>query len=141
MLYLLNNLLGGGMSSRLFQTVREESALAYAIYSELSPFRDVGALSIYAGTSIEKTKEMLRLILQELRLLKEQPVSEDELKRARDQSKGNIILGLESSSSRMSNLRGSRCITAVSPPRRRSPPPSSGYAGRHSTRGPGTLSP
>lgn len=103
-LYLLNNILGGGMSSRLFQTVREDAGLAYSIYSELSPFRDTGALSIYAGTSIEKTREMVRLILQELRLLKDEPVSAEELTRAKDQSKGNIILGLESSSSRMSNL-------------------------------------
>ncbi|GAA3763535.1 M16 family metallopeptidase [Terriglobus aquaticus] len=103
-LYLLNNILGGGMSSRLFQTVREEAGLAYSIYSELSPFRDTGALNIYAGTSIEKTPEMIELILKELRLLKDEPVSDEELTRAKDQSKGNIILGLESSASRMSNL-------------------------------------
>lgn len=103
-LFLLNSILGGGMSSRLFQTVREEAGLAYSIYSEVSPFRDAGSLSIYAGTSIEKTQEMVRLILQELKLMKDQPVSEDELERARSQSKGNIVLGLESSSARMSNL-------------------------------------
>ncbi len=103
-LYLLNTILGGGMSSRLFQTVREEAGLAYSIYSELSPFRDAGSLTVYAGTSIEKTPEMLRLILQELALMKTQPVSDDELERAKDQSRGNIILGLESSSARMSNL-------------------------------------
>jgi len=103
-LYLLNTILGGGMSSRLFQAVREEAGLAYSIYSELSPFRDTGALSVYAGTSIEKTREMLRLILQELRLIKDTPVTDDELKRAKDQSKGNIVLGLESSAARMSNL-------------------------------------
>ena len=103
-LYLLSSILGGGMSSRLFQSVREEAGLAYSIYSELSPFRDAGALSIYAGTSIEKTPEMLRLILEELRRIKAEPVTEDELERAKNQSKGNIVLGLESSSSRMSNL-------------------------------------
>lgn len=103
-LYLLSSILGGGMSSRLFQSVREEAGLAYSIYSELSPFRDTGALSIYAGTSIEKTQEMLRLILEEFRRIKAEPVSEDELERAKNQSKGNIVLGLESSSSRMSNL-------------------------------------
>ena len=78
-LYLLNTILGGGMSSRLFQTVREEAGLAYSIYSELSPFRDAGSLTVYAGTSIEKTPEMLRLILQELKLLKDEPVAADEL--------------------------------------------------------------
>lgn len=103
-LYLLNTILGGGMSSRLFQTVREEAGLAYSIYSELSPYRDAGSLTVYAGTSIEKTPEMLRLILQELKLLKDEPVAEDELNRAKDQSRGNIVLGLESSSARMSNL-------------------------------------
>ncbi len=103
-LYLLNTVLGGGMSSRLFQTVREEAGLAYSIYSELSPYRDTGALSVYAGTSVEKTPEMIRLVMQELRRLKTEPVPAEELNRVKDQSKGNIILGLESSASRMSNL-------------------------------------
>ena len=103
-LYLLNSILGGGMSSRLFQSVREDAGLAYSIYSELSPYRDTGALSVYAGTSIEKTREMIRLIVEEFRRLKDTPVSDDELERAKNQSKGNIVLGLESSSARMSNL-------------------------------------
>lgn len=103
-LYLLNTILGGGMSSRLFQSVREEAGLAYSIYSELSPFRDTGALSVYAGTSAEKTSETIRLIVQEFRRLKAELVSDEELNRARNQSKGNIVLGLESSSARMSNL-------------------------------------
>ena len=102
--YLLNTMLGGGMSSRLFQTIREERGLAYSINSETSPFRDTGALSIYAGTSAEKTPEVLRLTIEELRRLKEDTVPEAELKRAKDQLKSNIVLGLESSSSRMSNL-------------------------------------
>jgi predicted Zn-dependent peptidase len=102
--YLLNSVLGGGMSSRLFQTIREDRGLAYSIYSETSPFRDTGALSIYAGTSAEKTPEVIRLTIEELRRLKEDPVPEAELRRAKDQLKSNIVLGLESSSSRMSNL-------------------------------------
>jgi len=102
--YLLNTMLGGGMSSRLFQTIREDRGLAYSIYSETSPFRDTGALSIYAGTSAEKTPEVLRLTIEELRRLKEVTVPEAELKRAKDQLKSNIVLGLESSSSRMANL-------------------------------------
>jgi predicted Zn-dependent peptidase len=102
--YLLNAMLGGGMSSRLFQAIREDKGLAYSIYSETSPFRDTGALSIYAGTSVDKTAEVLRLTIAELRRLKEEPVPEVELKRAKDQLKSNIVLGLESSSSRMSNL-------------------------------------
>ena len=102
--YLLNSILGGGMSSRLFQTIREDRGLAYSIYSETSPFRDTGALSIYAGTSAEKTPEVIRLTIEELRRLKEDPVPEAELRRAKDQLKSNLVLGLESSSSRMSNL-------------------------------------
>ena len=102
--YLLNSILGGGMSSRLFQTIREDRGLAYSIYSETSPFRDTGALSIYAGTSAEKTPEVIRLTIEELRRLKEDTVPETELRRAKDQLKSNIVLGLESSSSRMSNL-------------------------------------
>ncbi len=103
-LYLLNSILGGGMSSRLFQSVREDAGLAYSIYSELSPYRDTGALSVYAGTSVEKTREMIRLIMDEFRQLKSEPVGGEELERAKNQSKGNIVLGLESSSARMSNL-------------------------------------
>jgi predicted Zn-dependent peptidase len=103
-IYLLNSMLGGGMSSRLFQTIREDRGLAYSIYAETSPFRDTGALSIYAGTSAAKIAEVLRLTLAELRRLKEDTVPEAELKRAKDQLKSNIVLGLESSSSRMSNL-------------------------------------
>jgi predicted Zn-dependent peptidase len=102
--YLLNTMLGGGMSSRLFQTIREDRGLAYSIYSETNPFRDTGCLAIYAGTSTEKTPEVLRLTIAELRRLKEERVPEAELKRAKDQLKSNIVLGLESSSSRMSNL-------------------------------------
>jgi predicted Zn-dependent peptidase len=102
--YLLNTMLGGGMSSRLFQTVREDRGLAYSIYSESNPFRDTGCLAIYAGTSAEKTPEVLRLTIEELRRLKEDTVPEAELKRAKDQLKSNIVLGLESSSSRMANL-------------------------------------
>jgi predicted Zn-dependent peptidase len=103
-IYLLNTMLGGGMSSRLFQTIREDQGLAYSIYSEMNPFRDTGSLCVYAGTSIDKTERLLRLTLDELSRLKEETVSEGELKRAKDQLKSNIVLGLESSSSRMANL-------------------------------------
>jgi predicted Zn-dependent peptidase len=103
-IYLLNTMLGGGMSSRLFQTIREEQGLAYSIYSEMNPFRDTGSLCVYAGTSIDKTERVLRLTLDELTRLKDDTVSEAELKRAKDQLKSNIVLGLESSGSRMANL-------------------------------------
>jgi predicted Zn-dependent peptidase len=103
-IYMLNTMLGGGMSSRLFQTIREDRGLAYSIYSEMSPFRDTGLLCVYAGTAVDKTQEVLELTLLELRRLKEETVNVAELKRAKDQLKSNIVIGLESSSSRMANL-------------------------------------
>jgi predicted Zn-dependent peptidase len=102
--FLLNSILGGGMSSRLFQAIREERGLAYSIYSELNPFRDTGSLAVYAGCSIAATREVLALTLAEFSALKDEPVTPEELDRARNQTKGNMVLGLESSSSRMSSL-------------------------------------
>src|ERR1700723_42874 len=102
--YLLNTMLGGGMSSRLFQTIREDQGLAYSIYSEMNPFRDTGSLCVYAGTSVANTQKVLQLTLNELRRLKEETVSDVELKRAKDQLKSNMVIGLESSGSRMANL-------------------------------------
>jgi predicted Zn-dependent peptidase len=101
---ILNTVLGGGMSSRLFQTIREERGMVYSIYSDLNPYRDTGTLCIYAGTSVGKALEVVDLILLELRKLKEALLSEEELTRAKDQVKGNILMGLESSNSRMANL-------------------------------------
>jgi predicted Zn-dependent peptidase len=101
---VLNTVLGGGMSSRLFQTIREERGMVYSIYSDLSPYRDTGTLCVYAGTSANKTLEVVNLVLAEFRNLKETRLPEEELKRAKDQLKGNILLGLESSNSRMANL-------------------------------------
>src|SRR3984885_11153485 len=101
---ILNTVLGGGMSSRLFQTIREERGMVYSIYSDLNPYRDTGTLCIYAGTSAGKALEVVDLILVELRKLKESPLSDEELTRAKDQVKGNILMGLESSNSRMANL-------------------------------------
>ena len=102
--YLLNSILGGGMSSRLFQAVREERGLAYSIYSELNPFRDTGSLAVYAGCALANLREVLALTLAEFTRLKAEPVTAEELDRARNQTKGNMVLGLESSSSRMSSL-------------------------------------
>jgi predicted Zn-dependent peptidase len=101
---ILNTVLGGGMSSRLFQTIREERGMAYSIYSDLSPYRDTGALCVFAGTSVGKGLEAVELILEEFRKMKRDLLSEEELTRAKDQVKGNILLGLESSNSRMANL-------------------------------------
>ena len=101
---ILNTVLGGGMSSRLFQNIREERGLAYSVYSDMSPYRDTGNFCVYAGTSAGKALEVVDLILAEFRKLKESPVSEEELTRAKDQMKGNILLSLESSNARMANL-------------------------------------
>jgi predicted Zn-dependent peptidase len=101
---ILNTVLGGGMSSRLFQTIREDRGMAYSIYSDLSPLTDTGSLCVYAGTSADKALEMIDLVMAEFTALKEHPLSPEELTRAKEQVKGNILLGLESSGARMSNL-------------------------------------
>ena len=101
---ILNTVLGGGMSSRLFQTIREERGLAYSIFSDLSPYRDTGTLCVYAGTSAGQGARDDRPDLTEFRKLKEEMLPDEELKRAKDQLKGNILMGLESSNSRMANL-------------------------------------
>jgi predicted Zn-dependent peptidase len=102
--YALNTVLGGGMSSRLFQNIREKQGLAYAVYSELGMYRDTGCLAIYAGTSVEAARKVIESIVNEFRELKEKLVPEDELRRAKDHLKGSFMLGLESTSSRMGNL-------------------------------------
>ena len=102
--YVLNTLLGGGMSSRLFQNIREKQGLAYAVYSELSMYSDTGCLAIYAGTSLEAARKVVDSIVHEFRDLKENLVPEEELRRAKDHLKGSFMLGLESTSSRMGNL-------------------------------------
>jgi len=102
--YILNTLLGGGMSSRLFQNIRERQGLAYAVYSDLNPYRDTGCLCVYAGTSRESAGKVVQSIVSEFRKLKNEPVPEEELRRSKDQLKGSLMLSLESSTARMSNL-------------------------------------
>ena len=102
--YILNTLLGGGMSSRLFQSVREKQGLAYAIYSELNPYRDTGCMCIYAGTSRENAPKVVQSVVNEFRTLKTEPFPVEELRRSKDQLKGSLMLSLESSTARMSNL-------------------------------------
>src|SRR5499427_2723494 len=97
-------MLGGGMSSRLFQTIREERGIAYAVFSGVNSYTDAGYLSVYAATSPEQITEVIKLALQEFSKLKNEEVSAAELQRAKDQLKVSIMLGLESTSSRMSNL-------------------------------------
>jgi predicted Zn-dependent peptidase len=101
---VLNNLLGGGMSSRLFQKIREKHGLAYAVFSELTPYSDAGMFTVYAGTAKETIGQVLDMTVAEFRAMKESPVSEEELRRAKNHLKGSLMLSLESTSSRMSNL-------------------------------------
>lgn len=103
-LHILNNLLGGSMSSRLFQTIREDRGLAYSVYSYQSSYKDTGLLTIYAGTRPNNVKEILDLIRYIMNDLCNTTVSEAELRKAKEQLKGNLLLGLESSSSRMSRI-------------------------------------
>src|ERR1700680_4839562 len=102
--YILNTLLGGGMSSRLFQNIRERQGLAYSIYSDLNPYRDTGCLAVYAGTSLASASKVVQSVVSEFRKLKAEPVPEEELKRSKAQLKGSLMLSLESSTARMSNL-------------------------------------
>ena len=102
--HLLCNILGGGMSSRLFQNIREKRGLVYSIYSMLNQYRDAGTLVVYAGTAPDKASEVAELTLKEFSRLRNRLVTSRELSRAKENIKGSIMLSLESSSSRMSNL-------------------------------------
>jgi predicted Zn-dependent peptidase len=102
--YALNTVLGGSMSSRLFQNVRERRGLAYSVYSGLTAYQDAGAISIYAGCANDAVSELIDVVVAELRQVKETPVSDAELRRAKDHLKGSLMLNLESTSSRMSHL-------------------------------------
>ena len=102
--YVLNTVLGGSMSSRLFQNVREKRGLAYAVFSGLSAYRDAGSVTVYAGCANDAVGELVDVVVAELRRLKEEPPPESELRRAKDHLKGSLMLNLESTSSRMSHL-------------------------------------
>jgi predicted Zn-dependent peptidase len=102
--YVLNTLLGGSMSSRLFQNVREKRGLAYAVFSGLSAYRDAGSFTIYAGCANEAVGEVVDLVVEELRGVKNAPVPATELQRAKDHLKGSLMLSLENTASRMSHI-------------------------------------
>jgi predicted Zn-dependent peptidase len=101
--YALNTVLGGSMSSRLFQNVREKRGLAYSVFSSLSAYHDIGSLSIYAGCGNDAVSELVDVVVAEIRRLKRESVPADELRRAKDHLKGSLMLNLESTSSRMSH--------------------------------------
>ncbi|MGH7828619.1 MAG: M16 family metallopeptidase [Candidatus Binatia bacterium] len=102
--YVLNTILGGGMSSRLFQEIREKRGRAYSIYSFLSSYRDAGYFGVYAGTSLEWAEEVVDLTIKEMGRFTKGEFREEELERAKSQLVGNMILGLESSDSWMSHI-------------------------------------
>jgi predicted Zn-dependent peptidase len=102
--YILNTILGGSMSSRLFQNVREKRGLAYAVFSGLSAYRDAGNITIYAGCANDAVAEVVDLCVEELRQMERTPVPDAELRRAKDHLKGSLMLSLENTASRMSHL-------------------------------------
>lgn len=100
----LNHVLGGGLSSRLFQSIREERGLAYSVYSYRAAFDDAGALAVYAGTAPARAGEVLRLVQEELDRLAGEGVGERELAVAKGHLKGEMALSLEDSAARMSRV-------------------------------------
>ncbi len=102
--YILNTILGGGMSSRLFQNIRERQGLVYAVMSDLMLYQDTGAIAIYAGASAEALPKVISSVMDEFRDLKANLVTTEELRRAKEHLKGSLMLSLESTNSRMTNL-------------------------------------
>ena len=102
--HVLNTILGGGVSSRLFQHIREERGLAYSVCSYPSSFRDTGLFTIYTGVSPENCREVMDIITSIIGDIRSNGVRPDELKRAKEQLKAGLLFSLESSSSRMSRL-------------------------------------
>jgi predicted Zn-dependent peptidase len=102
--YLLNTILGGGMSSRLFQEIRENRGLAYSVYSYLPSYIDAGLVVVYAGTNENSFQEVIELVQKEFNRLKEDPFKNGELETAKEQLKGNLLLSLESSDNLMTRL-------------------------------------
>ena len=100
---LLSTLLGGGMSSRLFQEIREKRGLVYSIYSFASPFQDGGVFAVYAGTGEDQAEELVPVALEELRKV-QHDVTEDELNRAKAQLRASLLMSLESTGSRCEQL-------------------------------------
>lgn len=108
---LLNNALGGGMSSRLFQEIREKRGLAYSVYSYHSSHADSGLFTVYAGTAPKQTKDVLELTTEVLHEISTKGMSENELRKGKEQLKGSLILSLESTGSRMNRLGKNELMT------------------------------
>lgn len=109
-LLAVNNIFGGGMSSRLFQKIREKKGLVYSIYSYPTSYLNGGLFTIYAGMKPERLSEVIDLILEETLLLKRKGFTSRELEKSKEQLKGNYILGLESTSSIMNSIGKSELL-------------------------------
>ncbi|MCK9896736.1 pitrilysin family protein [Frankia sp. AgB32] len=107
---VLTSALGGGMSSRLFQEIREKRGLAYSVYSFTSHFADAGLFGVYAGCAPRRADEVLAIARDEIRSIAERGITAEELDRARGQSHGSLLLGLEDTGSRMSRLGKSELV-------------------------------
>ena len=107
---IVEHVLGGGMSSRLFQSIREERGLAYSVYAYRLGFQGAGALAVYAGTSPDKAPEVRDLILDEMQSIAEDGITQDELDDARSHIRGSMALGLEDSGARMSRIGHSQLV-------------------------------
>ena len=103
-LAVLSNIIGGSMSSRLFQSIREKLGLAYSVYSYPTSYTGTGTLTLYAGTGEKQAKEVLSRMIEEIERVRKEGVTKEELSRCRDQLKGSYLLGMESSGSRMNAL-------------------------------------
>lgn len=100
-LSVLLNLLGGSMSSRLFQEIREKRGLAYSVYSFHSTFMDTGSISIYTGTSTQNVEKIIKIIKNEINNIRDGKINQDELDRSKSNIKGHLVLGLEETNARM----------------------------------------
>ncbi len=112
-LMILNNIIGGGMSSRLFQSIREELGLVYSVYSFPTSFRDCGMFTIYAATNPDRAEQVIERMGMEVKEILKNGITETELIRSKNQLKGSFILGLDSTSGRMSSIGKNKLITGV----------------------------
>ena len=113
-LHVMNSVLGGGLSSRLFQEIREERGLAYSVYSYHSSYRDAGLFSVYAGLSSKNLNKVISIIGKEMKSLRAKGITKKELVRAKQQLIGGLYLGLENVSNRMGRLGKSElCLNRV----------------------------
>ena len=110
-LNIINNVIGGSMSSRLFQKIREEMGMAYSVFTYPALYANSGMYGVYAGTMADNTLQVAEMILEELRKVKQEGITEEEFIQSREQSKGNLILSLESTSSKMSAIGKAMILT------------------------------